>query len=100
MACFSYPRRRRVSTSIARKHCTKNTAENPLRLIFTRRLSVVSCTPISASAAGLAGPDQLGRGIRAQDADRGVKVHQVGAELAKAGVKRLGLAGKGGTLAD
>ena len=59
-----------------------------------------SCRPNQSLAAGFAPAGQLGLGqLRAQDADRGVQMHQVGAELAEAGVQRLGLAGQLGPVA-
>lgn len=56
--------------------------------------------PVAALAAGLLGPDRLGVGVRAHDADRGVEVHQVGPELRERGVERVDLAGQLGALAD
>src|SRR4051812_14536704 len=61
---------------------------------------LLSSKPIAVLAAGLARPDQLGMGIRAQDADRGVQVYQVRAELVAAGGQSFGLTGQLGTLAD
>jgi hypothetical protein len=60
----------------------------------------LSPKPVAALAAGLLGPDQLRLGICAHDADRGVEVRQVGAELVERSRAGDDLAGQLGAVAD
>src|SRR4051812_1842250 len=80
--------------------CTRvQTRQGPLGFPHTLQgepEQLLSPKPAAALAAGLARPDQLGLDTGAQDADRRVPMHQVGAELAEPGVERLDLAGKRG----
>ena len=60
---------------------------------------LLSPEPVTALAAGLLRPDQLRLGIRAHDADRGVQMRQVGAELVERGGAGVDLTGQLGALA-
>ena len=61
---------------------------------------LLSPKPVATLAARFSRPNQLGLGLGAQGADRGVQMHQVGAELRETGVKCKVLASQLGALAD